>query len=627
VRNWVILPAARQGGGRIRGLRAAGAALTPKAMTKLRLSRRTFLLASAAASLAGPVAAATASEELKALFAASDAADLRLNPLNALYRGDTSRAGELGDLFADAWYDQSRQAAESELAALKRIDRAKLSPDEQVAYDVFAWQRDLDRRGLSGQLLKTSQVLPLNHFYGIHNGFAELSSGQGGAPYKTVKDYEDGLSRLNAFPPILDRAADRMRQGVAAGVTQPKLIMRNVLEQLDTLIGQGVEGSTFYKPVTAFPADIPAADQARLRAAYGAAIRDRVLPALTRARDYIRDDYMPHARDSVGLYGMKGGEALYRYLVEVNTTTAGDPEEIHRLGLSEVARIHGEMEAVKAKVGFTGTLKAFFEHIRTDPKFQPPSKQWLIDGYHAIGARVAKRLPEMFGTLPKTRLEIQPTPALTEKGAARGSYQSGTPDGSRPGVFYFNTYDLPSRSIPSMETLYLHEGAPGHHFQISLAQENESLPAFMRFGGNTAFVEGWGLYAESLGPELGMYADPYQYFGYLDSELFRAIRLVVDTGIHAKGWTRDQSIDYILANSSRGRSNATAETERYIAIPGQALAYKMGQLKIRAARTRAEKALGPKFDLKGFHDQVLMTGALPLAVLDAKIDRWVRSRA
>jgi uncharacterized protein (DUF885 family) len=320
---------------------------------------------------------------------------------------------------------------------------------------------------------------------------------------------------------------------------------------------------------------------------------------------------------------MPGGDKLYAYLVQSSTTTDLTPDAIHDIGLSEVKRLHAEMETVKAQVGFTGTLKEFFEHIRTDPKFKPKSREALQEGYVAIGKRLDATLPKMFATLPKAPLDIRPVPALTEKGAARGSYNPGTPDGTRPGVFFFNAYDLPSRTTPGMETLYLHEGAPGHHFQISLAQENEALPKFQRFGGNTAYVEGWGLYAETLGRELGVYTDPYQYFGYLDSQLFRAIRLVVDTGIHSKGWTRDQTIQYILDNSSRGRSNATAETERYIAIPGQALAYKIGQLKISQLRARAERELGPRFDIRGFHTEVLMSGALPLAVLEAKIDRWI----
>jgi uncharacterized protein (DUF885 family) len=407
---------------------------------------------------------------------------------------------------------------------------------------------------------------------------------------------------------------------------QPKIVMANVVEQLNAMLADSVEGSAFYRPVTKFPDGISAADQARLKAAYAQAISSKIRPALTRMRDFIRDRYLPAARDSVGLQDMKGGPALYRYLVRSNTTTDLTPAAIHQIGLDEVQRLHREMETVKEQVGYKGTLQQFFEHIRTDPKFKPASREALQQGYVAIGKRLDATLPKFFSTLPKAPLDIRPVPALTEKGAARGSYQQGTPDGSRPGVFFFNAYDLPSRTTPGMETLYLHEGAPGHHFQISLAQENERLPDFMRFGGNTAYVEGWGLYAETLGRELGVYTDPYQYFGYLDSQLFRAIRLVVDTGIHSKGWTRDQTIQYILDNSSRGRSNATAETERFIAIPGQALAYKIGQLKISELRAKAERELGPKFDIRQFHAQVLNTGALPLQILEQKIDGWIAAK-
>ena len=569
---------------------------------------------------------ATASQALAALFRDSDEASLRRNPVQATARGDLRYADRLGDYFSDTYYDSEREAARSDLAALAAVDRSALSAEERVAYDVFQWQRRMDLRGLEGELFAATAVRPVDHFNGFHTFFAELSSGQGIAPYKTVRDYENGLSRTDDFVRLADGAIARMEQGLAAGVVQPRLVMANVVEQLDAMLAEGVEGSSFYRPVATFPAEVPEADRARLRAAYAASISTKIRPAVTRLRDFIRDRYLPKARPTVGLQDMKGGPALYRHLVALSTTTDMSPDEIHRIGLAEVARIHGEMEAVKAQVGFTGTLQQFFEHIRTDPKFKPKSREALQQGYVAIGKRLDVTLPKLFSTLPKTPLEIRPVPALTEKGAARGSYQSGTTDGSRPGVFYFNAYDLPSRTIPTMETLYLHEGAPGHHFQISLAQENEALPSFMRFGGNTAYVEGWGLYAETLGRELGVYTDPYQYFGYLDSQLFRAIRLVVDTGIHSKGWTRDRTIQYILDNSSRGRSNATAETERYIAIPGQALAYKIGQLKISELRARAEKALGPRFDIRDFHAQVLMTGALPLAILEQKIDRWIAEK-
>jgi len=603
------------------------------------MRRPTLIACLAAGLLAGcatsssPQAAATAeaprqsaSQALAALFQASDEASLRRNPLQATARGDLRYADRLGDVFSDSYYEAERAAARADLAALAAIDRGALGPDERVAYDVFKWQRGMDLKGLEGEAFAASAVRPVDHFNGFHTAFAELSSGQGIAPFKTVKDYENGLARTKDFVRLVDSAIMRMEQGLAAGVVQPKLVMTNVVEQLDAMLAEGVEGSGFYRPVADFPAEIPEADRARLRAAYARSISDEIRPAVTRLRDFVRDRYLPRARPTVGLQDMKSGPALYRHLVALSTTTDMSPDEIHRIGLAEVDRLHKEMEKVKAEVGFAGTLQQFFEHIRTDPKFKPKSREALQQGYVAIGKRLDSTLPTMFSTIPRTPLEIRPVPALTEKGAARGSYQSGTTDGSRPGVFYFNAYDLPSRTTPGMETLYLHEGAPGHHFQISLAQENEALPSFMRFGGNTAYVEGWGLYAETLGRELGVYTDPYQYFGYLDSQLFRAIRLVVDTGIHSKGWTRDRTIQYILDNSSRGRSNATAETERYIAIPGQALAYKIGQMKISELRARAEKALGPRFDIREFHAQVLMTGALPLAVLERKIDDWIASK-
>jgi uncharacterized protein (DUF885 family) len=574
-----------------------------------------------------PAAAKSAhSTALADLFRQSDEDNLKRNPLAGLSRGDMRYAHRLSDWPSDAYYEAERQAARRELAALGRIDRGALTPDEQVAYDVFKWDRESDLRGLTGEVFLASVVQPIDHFNGFHTGFAQLSSGEGIAPYKTVTDYENGLKRVDDFVRAVDGSIARMQQGLDAGIVQPKLIMANVVEQLDAMLAQGVEGSSFYRPVTKFPASVPAADQARLKTAYAQTITGKIRPALTRLRDFIRDRYLPQARDSVGLLHMKHGPELYRHRARVSTTTELTPDQIHAIGLSEVERLHREMEAVKDQVGFKGTLQQFFEHIRTDPKFKPASREALQQGYVAIGKRVEATLPRLFSTVPKAPLEIRPVPALTEKGAARGSYQGGTPDGSRPGVFYFNAYDLSSRTTPGMETLYLHEGAPGHHFQIMLARENAALPNFMRFGGVTAFSEGWGLYAETLGRELGVYTDPYQYFGYLDSQLFRAIRLVVDTGIHAKGWTRDQTIQYILDNSSRGRSNAVAETERYIAMPGQALAYKIGQMKISELRAKAERELGPRFDIREFHAQVLMTGALPLAVLEAKIERWIATK-
>nr|WP_295370731.1 DUF885 domain-containing protein [uncultured Sphingosinicella sp.] len=584
--------------------------------------------ASSTAATVQPAGTATAdaAAQLRALFKESDEANLRRNPLSALFRGDMRYAGELGDNVTDAYYAAERTAAEEDLRRLAAIDRNALSATDRIAYDVFKRDNELNLRGLQPQMLALTAVRPIDHFFGFHTFYPDVASGQGAAPFKTVEDYENNLKRHRQYPVLLDRAIGRFREGMASGVVQPKLVVRNIIEQLDTQLGQGVEGSTFYGPVKTFPAEIPAADQTRLRAAHAAVIRDEIRPAYVRLRDFLKNEYLPAAREGVGLVHMKSGPELYSYLIEQRTTLPMSADEVHNLGLREVARIKGEMETVKNKVGFKGTLPQFFEHIRTDPKFKPKSKEWMTQEYYAIGKRVDARIGELFSTLPKTTLEIRPVPAYREKTDAGGSYNSGTPDGSRPGVFYFNTYDLPSRTTPGMETLYLHEGAPGHHFQISLAQENEALPSFMRFGGNTAFVEGWALYAETLYDELGMETDPYQRYGGLDDEMLRAMRLVVDSGIHAKGWTRDRAIAYMLENSSMGRTDATAEVERYIAIPGQALAYKVGQLKILELRDRAEKALGNRFDIRGFHEQVLMTGALPLPVLEQKIDDWIASR-
>lgn len=375
-------------------------------------------------------------------------------------------------------------------------------------------------------------------------------------------------------------------------------------------------------PVTNFPEDFSEADKARLTAEYRTAIAD-INAAHTRLRDFLRDEYYPVARQTVGLSQMKGGEALYRQLIESTTTLPLEPDYLHDLGLSEVARIKGDLEEIKAEVGFDGTLNEFFDYVRTDPKFQAKSREALTQSYYDIGKQVDAKIPEYFTLTPKAELVIKPYEEYREKFEAGGSYNSGSPDGSRPGTFYFNAYDLPSRLTTGNVTLYLHEGAPGHHFQLSLAQENEALPAFMRFGGTTSFVEGWALYAETLGYEMGFFDDPWNRYGTLQDEQLRAMRLVVDTGLHSKGWSRDQAIDFMLENSGMTRTEVVAEVERYIAIPSQALAYKVGALKIQELRKRAESALGDDFDIRAFHAQVLDTGGLPLPVLEAKIDRWI----
>ena len=577
---------------------------------------------------AAPAAQAVQSEHDKLfnLFKASDEANLKRNPLNALFRGDMRYADRLGDYITDEYFAGERAAAEHDLAALRAIDRAKLDATDQLAYDTFEYQTKDALRGLQPDMLALTAVRPLNHFFGFHTFYPTFASGQGAAPFKTLEDYENNLKRHKEFVVLVDRSIERFKQGQASGVVETKMTVRNMIEQLDNQLKQPVEESSYYGPVKKFPDTVPAADRERLTAAYRAAVADELYPALTRLRDYLKNDYLASARDGAGIMYMKGGDKLYRYQIQSTTTLPLTPEEIHETGLKEVARITAEMEKVKDEVGFKGTLHQFFENLRADPKLKAKSREDLTQRYYAVGKAVDAKLPAYFSTLPKAKLEIRPYEPFREKFEAGGSYQSGTPDGSRPGIFYFNAYDLPSRTTPGVTTLYLHEGAPGHHFQISLAQENAALPSFMRFGGTTAFAEGWGLYAETLGYDMGFYADPYQRMGTLDDEMLRAMRLVVDTGIHAKGGTREQAIDYMLTHSSMGKTDATAEVERYIVIPSQATAYKIGALTIQRLRDKAKAELGDKFDIREFHAQVLMTGALPLAILEQKIDRWIASR-
>ncbi|HEX9947974.1 MAG TPA: DUF885 domain-containing protein [Allosphingosinicella sp.] len=600
-----------------------------------------FTLLLAAASLAGlsacaatpgepqtaaaqPAAASgTEAERLKRLFHESDEASLRRNPVGAIFRGDLRYAERLGDFITDEYFERERAASQADLAALRAIDRSKLSATDRIAYDVFEWQTKDSLKNLEPGMLALGVVRPINHFSGFHTFYPTFASGEGAAPFKTVADFENNLKRHKDYVVYHDRAIGRFREGIESGVFETRLTIRNVIDQLDLLIAQNVEESPFYGPIRKFPATFSEAEKVRLTAAYRASIEKEIYPVHRRVRDFLRSEYLPKAREGVGLVHMKGGEQVYRRQIESTTTLPLAAEEIHRTGLGEVARIRSEMEAVKARAGFKGTLPQFFDHLRTDRKFAPASKEALNQGYDAIARRVDARIREQFSTIPKSPLEIRAVEPFREKTEAGGSYQPGTPDGSRPGIFYYNSYDLPSRRLWGMETLYLHEGSPGHHFQISLAQENEALPAFMRFGGNTAYVEGWALYAETLWDELGLETDPYQRFGGLNDEMLRAMRLVVDTGIHAKGWGREQAIDYMLANSGMSRTEVTAEVERYIAIPGQALAYKIGALTIQRLRAKAEAALGPRFDPRAFHAQVLMTGSLPMGVLEKKIDDWI----
>ena len=570
----------------------------------------------------GEAATGSAHDALFAVFAEADERYLELNPLDAMFRGDMRHADQLGDYFSASHTEKARALAQDNLAALERIERDALSPTDQLAYDVFAYDQRQSLKGFAPDLLAVSQALPINHFSGFHTYYPEIAGGGTLAPFETIEDYENNLKRNAQYVDMIDRIIARYREGMESGVVDSRLTIGNMITQLDRQLALEIHESPFWQPVENFPASFTSEEKDRLQFAYLASI-ETIYRANERLRDFLRDHYYAVAREGVGLSQMKGGRALYLHLIENSTTLPLGPGYLHDLGLAEVARIKGELDDIRREVGFEGTLTEFFDHVRTDPQFKPASREALTQRYYEIGTAVDARIGDYFALTPKAPLEIKPYPADREQFSAGGSYESGTPDGSRPGIFYFNAYDLPSRLTTGNVTLYLHEGAPGHHFQISLAQENTDLPAFMRFGGTTAFLEGWALYAETLGYEMGFFDDPWNRYGTLQDEQLRAMRLVVDTGIHAKGWTRDQAIDYMLENSGLTRTEVVSEVERYIAIPGQALAYKIGALKIQELRKRAEEELGADFDLKAFHTQVLDTGGLPLPVLEAKIDRWI----
>lgn len=566
----------------------------------------------------------TEHDKLFALFERADAQELELSPISAMFRGDFSKADRIGDFFSDDLDAKAKALLAQNVVELAAIDRSALNATDQLAYDVFKLDLEESLSDFAPEIQALTRVRPINHMSGFHTFYPTFESGSSAAPFTTVTDYGNAISRHDDYVRITDRAIARFREGMDTGVLETRLTVGNVIAQLDAQLALDVEASPFWGPIDNFPQDFSDADKARITREYRASV-GRIYAANRRLRDFLQTEYLPVARDSVGLSQMKGGALLYDKLIRDTTTLPLTADYLHQLGLGEVDRIKRELARVQQEVGFEGTLNEFFDYVRTDAKFKPQSREALTQTYYDIGSQVDAKIGDYFSLLPKSALEIRPYEEFREKYEAGGSYESGSPDGARPGIFYFNAYDLPSRLTTGNVTLYLHEGAPGHHFQISLAQENEALPSFMRFGGNTAFVEGWALYAETLGYPMGLYDNPWNRYGTLQDEQLRAMRLVVDTGLHTKGWSREQAIDYMLENSGLTRTEVVAEVERYIAIPGQALAYKVGALKIQELRDRAQAALGADFDIKQFHAQVLDTGALPLAVLERKIDRWIAS--
>ncbi len=560
--------------------------------------------------------------QLEQLYADYWEASLKRSPLRATQVGDTRFNDLLPNTFTQKYRDEGLAFAKQWLAKAEKIDSSGLSGQALLSYNIFV--RDL-KSNIEGERFQDWKM-PLNQFRNVAGNFAQLGSGTAAQPFKTVKDYDNWLARASRLPELMTTMQGNMRTGMKDGLVQPKVLMLKVLPQLDALIKEKPEDTIFWKPVANFPKDFSDTDKTRLTAAYRSLIAEKLMPSYRELRTFVSNDYLPACRDTVAMSALPDGEAWYAYRARMSTTTDLTPAQIHNIGLAEVARIQSEMDKVIAQAGFKGNRKEFFDFVGSDKQFEFKTEEDLLVAYRALEAKVNLKVPELFTLLPKAAFEIRPVEAFRAQSSAGGSYNRPSEDGSRPGIFYVNTYDLPSRKTWDAESLFLHEAIPGHHFQLALQQELTGLPKFRRFGGETAFSEGWGLYAESLGKELGVYTDPYQYFGRLQAELWRAIRLVVDTGLHSKGWTREQVIAYMKDNSATNDTEAVSETERYIAIPGQALAYKIGELKIKELRAKAEKELGGQFDTRGFHAEVLKDGSVPLDVLEAKIDAWISSR-
>lgn len=563
----------------------------------------------------------TASASLAALFEAYWEEQAKLFPLAATAEGDNRYNDQLPNDQTRAFRQQEQQFYQRYLVQLNRMERGKLSANDALNYEVFRYELETSLAGLK----QLTWMLPFDQTSGLPQSMAQFGSGSGAQPFKTAKDYDNWLNRVHGFTAWTDSAIGNFRQGMARGVVLPKALVVKIIPQLDALAAPDPTKSVFYGPIAKLPATLPAADKERLTTAYQRAIGTELVPAYQKLSAFLKTEYLPKARATTGFGDLPGGPEAYRYAVKYATTTDKTPEEIYQTGLSEVKRLRTEMERVKQEVGFQGDLPAFFAYMKNDPKFRPyKTPQEVLAGFEAIHQRMEPNLKKLFGRVPKTPFEVRQTEAY-RAASASAQYFAGSPDGTRPGIFYVPILDATQYNVtalPPMEDVFLHEAIPGHHYQISLQNENTSLPKFRRFGGYSAFSEGWALYCESLGKELGLYTDPYQYVGSLGGEMHRAIRLVVDVGMHAKGMTREQAIKYMLDNEVISEQLATAEIERYMARPGQALSYKTGQLKIRELRARYEKQLGKKFDLRAFHDELLAGGSMPLAILERHMDAW-----
>ncbi|RZK20786.1 MAG: DUF885 domain-containing protein [Hymenobacter sp.] len=564
---------------------------------------------------------AAGNKDLSGLFSQFWDKQSRLDPLSATAQGDNRFNDILPNDQTQAYRDTLRGFYQDYLVRVEKFDRNALDENDKISYDIFKY--DMQQR-LAGLKLNT-WMLPFQQFWGLPISMGQFGSGQSIQPFKTVKDYDNWLGRVQGFTVWADSAIGNFRRGMKAGVVLPKALVEKMIPQLrakDIDVTDATK-SLFYGPINSFPKDFSDADKQRLTTAYKQVILTQIAPTYRKLGTFLATEYLPKSRLTSGINAVPGGPDIYRYYVGYWTTTEKTPAEIHALGLREVARIRAEMERVKTQLGFKGTLREFFESLKHDPKAMPfKSAEEVLARFRSIQATIDPNLKKMFGRTPKTPFEIRETEKFREASAS-AEYNQGSPDGTRPGIFYVPIPKPAEYNVTQgMESLFLHEAIPGHHYQISLQQENTGLPKFRQFAGYGAMTEGWALYCESLGKELGLYTDPYQYVGALSDEMLRAVRLVVDTGLHTGQMTREQAIAYMLDNTPDNEENDTAAIERYMAIPGQALGYKIGQLKIQELRARYTKELGSKFKLSDFHDELLKDGVMPLAILEQKMNAW-----
>lgn len=544
---------------------------------------------------------------------------LALYPLDATYAGD--------ERYNDLFLNDLTAAFESKVEEmfikykeeLTKYDKSTLSQEDQMSYDVLVWECDM---GVAALAFDT-ELLPVDQFWSMHLTIGQLASGSSVQPFKTAVDYDNWLNRVDGFMAWCDTAMVNMRKGMETGVVLPKSLIEKVIPQFADFAKEPVEENLFYTPALNFPEEVGPDSQSRLEKAYYKMVAEKVIPKFKAFNDFMVNEYLPVGRGTSGISSIPNGEAYYNNRIKYYTTTTMTANEIFELGKSEVARLSSEMEKVKSQVGFEGDLKSFFDYVRNNKELMPfTDPQQVIDNFNAIHEKMKPQLSQLFDLTPKTAFVVKRTEEFREASAS-AEYSSGSLDGTRPGVFYVPIPDVSAYNTYSDEDLFLHEAIPGHHYQISLQQENTKLHSFRKTLWYSAYGEGWALYAESLGAELGLYDDPYQYFGMLGAEMHRAIRLVVDAGMHTKGWTREEAIQYSLENEAESEASIISEIERYMAGPGQALSYKIGQLKIRQLRAKAEKELGDKFDIKVFHNKVLESGCIPLKLLENKIDQWI----